>query len=367
MINQSILLLVLFGICVSCSTTKHTFPAENWQKTSLASSGLDPVKLNDALAYLKSKSAQDGNSQVLIIKDGKIVFEGDSTLKSHTIYSCSKAFTSTVLGLLIDENRVKLDDYAYLYEPSLKEHYPKLTLRHFASMTSGYSADGESRWNKENSDWSLTPFTPEKPHFEPGTQFEYWDEAQMMFGKVLSNILKTSMKTYISEKLTDPIGMGKWQWETEPNGEGQNINNGCTGVQVNAHQLARFGLLFLHKGQWNGKQVISKKWCEMATSMQVDTNIPLFDGERKSMQGSGSYGFNWWVNSTNGLSNMPDAPLKTAYLSGLNHNVCCIIPEWNMVIVRLGTDKNPKEPKHIVWNQFIKMIGSAQANPKPSY
>jgi len=77
------------------------------------------------------------------------------------------------------------------------------------------------------------------------------------------------------------------------------------------------------------------------------------------MKGSGSNDFNWWVNSPDGLSRMPDAPLGTAYLSGLNHNICCIIPEWDMVIIRMGDDKNPPEGKHVVWNTFLKKVGEA--------
>ncbi len=360
MIKNNFISLIISTLIISCQINKTIFPNKEWTKTTLEAKGFDEAKVENALAYLKSKSAQDGNSEVLIIKDGVVIYEGENTRRKHTIYSCSKAFTSTVLGLLIDEKRLKLEDFASDYEPSLKEFYPKITFKNFATMTSGYSAKGRSRWNDENSDWSLTPYTPEQPHFASGTHYEYWDEAQMMYGKVLTNVLGKTMKEYLTEKITDPIGMGEWTWETEQKTNGIDINNGCTGVTLNARQLAKFGLLFLNKGNWNGKQLISKAWCEMATSNQVPSQTPVFQGDRLTTKGSGSYGFNWWTNSVDGLSNMPDAPMKTAYLSGLNHNVCCIIPEWNMVIVRMGTDKNPTEPKHQVWNTFLKMIGEAR-------
>ena len=56
---------------------------------------------------------------------------------------------------------------------------------------------------------------------------------------------------------------------------------------------------------------------------------------------------------------MPDAPPGVAYMSGLNHNVCAIALEWNMVLLRQGNDKNPPEGKHVVWNHFIHLIGEA--------
>ncbi len=348
-------ILVVNGSCAihNVSENKYGEPA------TPESQGVDEVKMLAALEFLKSKSFQDGIGEVMMVRNGKIIYEGDSVSKKHSIYSCSKVFTSTVLGLLIDDGKVNLDDFAAKYEPDLAAFYPGVTFRHFATMTSGYSAEGRSRWEDENADWSLTPYTPEKPHFEPGTHFEYWDEAQMMYGKVLTNILGKSMKEYLTEKITDSIGMGQWHWATEQKIDGVAINNGCTGVKVNARQLARFGQLYLNKGQWNGKQLLSQEWCAMATTSQVSATNPVFPGDRYSEKGSGSYGFNWWVNSADGLRRMPDSPLYVAYLSGLNHNVCCLIPEWNMVIVRMGNDQNPPEGKHVVWNEFLKRMGEA--------
>jgi CubicO group peptidase (beta-lactamase class C family) len=330
-----------------------------------AQNKLDKHKFEEAIDYLKSQSFQDGVEELIIVKNGEILFAGDSINKKHNIYSCAKTFTSMVLGLLIEDKKASLQDYAWKYEPNLSTFYPQTQLKHFATMTSGYSATGRSRWKDENSDWSLTPYLPEKPHFESGTHFEYWDEAQMMYGRVLTNILGRTMKEYLDDKLMNHLDFEDWEWVTE--GKTQNgvaINNGCSGIKINANQMAKIGLLFLNKGNWNGKQLISKKWCAESMKMQVDTQIPVFSGERATVKGSGSYGFNWWVNSKNGLSNMPDSPLNTAYMSGLNHNICCIVPEWNVVIVRLGDDKNPITPKHIVWNEFLKKLGEAGLNKK---
>jgi CubicO group peptidase (beta-lactamase class C family) len=321
---------------------------------------IDEQKFNEAIDYLKSQSFQDGVEELIIIKNGKILFAGDSINKKHNIYSCAKTFTSMVLGLLIEDKRTSLNDYAWKFEPSLKELYPQTQLKHFATMTSGYSAMGRSRWNDENSDWSLTPYLPEKPHFKSGTHFEYWDEAQMMYGRVLTNILGRTMKDYLNEKLISNLHFGDWEWVSEgKTSNGIVINNGCSGIKINASQMAKIGLLFLNNGNWKGKQLISKKWCEESMKMQIDAKIPVFVGERASVKGSGSYGFNWWVNSKTGLSKLPDSPLKTAYMSGLNHNICCVVPEWQVVIVRLGDDKNPTIAKHIVWNNFLKKLGEA--------
>jgi CubicO group peptidase (beta-lactamase class C family) len=317
-------------------------------------------KLSIALDFLKRKSFQDANNEVIIIKDGQTIHEGINVGKKHNIYSCTKSLTSTILGLLVAEGKVNIDDYAWRYEPTLKEKYPELKLKHFATMTSGYSGKGISRWSAENSDWSWTPYDPDEPHFKPGSHYEYWDEAQMMYGRVLTNILNETMYSYLKRKVMDPIGLGEWEWITEgKTTNGIDINNGCTGIKINAKQMALIGELFLNKGSWKGKQIIPKSWVQAAVTNQVPAATPVYAGDRQSVKGSGSYGYNWWVNSKDGLSKMPESPLNVAYMSGLNHNVCCIIPEWNMVIIRMGDDKNPPEGKHLVWNQFLNLVGQS--------
>ena len=356
--------IILVFLLVACSpqATTSTFPEEEWTYQSLAEADVREDILEETLAFLEKNSFEDGIEEVVIVKGGKIVFEGDSVEKRHNIYSCSKAFTSLVMGLLAEEGRIEITDPVHKTLPELAPLYPDLTWRHFATMTSGYSGAGISRWNEENSDWSWTPYEPEEPHFAPGTHYEYWDEAQMMFGKGLTTVLQGTMYEYLDQRIMKPIGIQKWSWGTEQKlSNGTPINNGCTGVTLHAKDLARFGLLFLNEGRWGDQQLIPPNFAQQAIAVQVPVSVPLFPGERASAKGSGSYGYNWWVNSEDGLSGMPDAPMRAAYLSGLNHNICMIIPDWDMVIVRMGDDKNPIRPKYEVWNEFLGMLGEGIA------
>jgi CubicO group peptidase (beta-lactamase class C family) len=346
----------IFSACIPAAS-EMTFPGEEWQRVEPESQNVNEVVMLEALDYLESKSFENSNKEVMIIRNGLVVYAGSSTDKTHNIWSCSKSFTSTVLGLMIEEGKCQLDDPVYEYEPLLEEQYATVTFRHFATMTSGYDAVGDTRWNEESKDWSLTPYDPGEPIFEPGTQFAYWDEAMMMKGRVLTKILGQTMQSYLEEKITSKIDFGKWEWYNEGEIDEISINNGCTNVMVNATQLARFGHLYLNKGNWNGTQLIPESWVEMATTVQVPESIPVADTDRKNTRGSGAYGFNWWING--GLSPMPDAPPRTYYASGLNHNVCFVIPEWNMVIVRMGVDGNPPEGKHVIWNEFLKRLSDA--------
>ena len=344
-------------VASSFAPINMVFPKQDWLKASPRSQGVDGEKLDVALDYLAGHCKSDGLNEVMVIRNGVCIHEGRKTRKVHNIWSCSKSFTSTALGLLIADGKCTLDTKAADIDPALKPLYPNATLRHFTTMTSGFSAKGRSRWNDENSDWSLTPYEPDQPHFAPGSAFAYWDEAQMTLGRLLTRVGKRNLRDYLSERVFVPIEMGKVKWGTEGEIDGIPICNGCTNVQINARQFARFGHLYLNRGNWNGKQILPADWVDAATSVQVPIDVPVGDTDRSNVKGSGSYGFNWWING--GLTNLPDAPPKTYYASGLNHNVCVVVPEWNMVIVRMGVDGNPAFGKHNVYNGFLKKLGEA--------
>lgn len=334
------------------------FPGEEWLRSSPEEQGVDPEKMQKALDYLESFSKHNGNREVVIIRNGYMIFDGGQSDSVHNIWSCSKTFTSAVLGLLIDEGRISMDDKASDFEPLLEEFYPEVSFRQFASMTSGYSARGRSRWeDTDYSDWSWTVYEPEEPLFPAGSAFAYWDEAQMMFGRVLTQILEKSMQSYLTEKITDHIGMGSWQWLPEKEVKGITINNGCTNVYINAKQFARWGWLFLNKGHWDGTQLLSKDWISQATSVQVEASLPTGDTDRKETVGSGCYGFNWWINGrkANGQLKLPGAPEGCFFASGLNNNKCVVLPQWNMVVVRMGEDGHPENPDQ-VYGTFLKLL-----------
>jgi len=252
------------------------------------------------------------------------------------------------VGLLIAEDKLSLDQPIADHEPLLKEQYPTATYRHFLTMTSGYDAVGKSRWHEESQDWSPTPFQPAPPFFAPGTAYNYWDEAMIMLGRAVTQAAGTSLENYLAETLMYPIGIKNWTWWSEDAlKDGTPINFGGSGIKMCAADQARFGHLFLNDGVWNGKRILPEGWVAQATKNQVPKSLPLADTNRKKPDGRGIYGFNWWV--ING-------PVNAYYTSGLNHNVCLVIPEWDMVIVRMGLDGNPEAGKHTVYSELLKRL-----------
>ncbi|HMO65593.1 MAG TPA: serine hydrolase, partial [Verrucomicrobiota bacterium] len=334
------------------------FPGAEWRELPPLEMGVHPNGLHHALNYWRMFSGTNGVDEVVMARRGVIFHRGPAVTNAHHVWSVTRSFTSTALGLLVADGTVSLDTKAAGLEPALRELYPHVTLRDFATMTSGYDAVGRSRWGADSGDWSATPYTPATPLFAPGTKFACWDEAQMMFGRVLTRAADRDLLELLRERVLDPIGLRVTGWTTEGEVSGVTIRNGSTGLQLDALSLARFGHLFLNEGRWGGRQLLPAGWVRDATRAQVSALLPVADTDRGHVYGAGVHGFNWWVNGlrADGTRGLPDAPAGAFYAAGLNQNLCIVIPEWEMVIVRMGVDGNaPGE----VLNAFLRRLGMA--------
>ena len=345
------------------------FPGVAWEECSPASKGLDEEKLRRAVDFLQANSGRDGVRELVIVRHGCLVWRGDNIDNVHGVWSLTKSFTSTVLGLLIDEGRASLDTPACDYVPAMAAAYPEVTLRHFTTMTSGYRAVGDEPKGSYLHGPSSTPFLPAPdPLFTPpGSQYAYWDSAMNEFGLVLTRILGEPMQSFLRRRIIDRIGISpdRWRWGVMTEVEALEVNGGSGNagkhVVTSARELARFGLLFLNRGNWAGEQLISSDWVDAASSVQVPAEMPL--GHPKSnIDGRGVYGFNWWCNGlrTDGTRKWPGAPEGTFSASGFNNNDVFIVPEWDMVVVRLGLDEQTDgKISDETYGAFLALLGDA--------
>jgi CubicO group peptidase (beta-lactamase class C family) len=357
------------ALAAADATGETAFPDAAWEERSPASQGLDEAKLRAAVDYLQANSGRDGVRELIIVRHGYVVWRGDNIDHAHGVWSLTKSFTSTVLGLLVDEDRVSLDTRAADYVPELRAVYPGVTLRHFTTMTSGYRAVGDEPKGTYLHGPSSSPFLPgpESLFAPPGSQYAYWDSAMNEFGLVLTRIAGESMRNYLQRKLAGPIGLaaGAWRWGVLAEVDGVEVNGGSGNagkhVMISARELARFGLLFLNRGCWDGRQLISADWVDAATSTQVPVETPLAQPESE-IDGRGVYGFNWWCNGlgADGMRKWPGAPEVTFAASGFNNNDLFVIPEWNMVVVRLGLDEQTDgKITDATYGAFLARLGAA--------
>ncbi len=362
--------LVLFCIALLVATKAAAappFPTAAWEEATPASQGVDAEKLQAAVELLARTVGNDAAKELVIIKNGRLIWRGKDIDKRHGVWSATKSFTSTVLGLLIEDGKCTLDTRLADILPEMKDHYPDVTLRHLTTMTSGYRAVGDTTTGTYKHGPSGTPFKPDgRPLFTPpGSQYAYWDSAMNVLGLALTKAAGEPLETVFRRRIADPIGMRDWDWGDYATVDGVVVNggsgNGSKHVLISAREMARFGLLMLNEGNWNGRQLLSADWIEQATRVQVAATVPWAQPESE-IDGRGVYGFNWWVNGTkpDGERKFPGAPKGLFWASGHNNNKCFVIPEWNMVIVRLGLDGRAKDE---VWNGFLTQVAAAVTDP----
>lgn len=354
----------------TCASSGARFPGKDWQEVPPESQGVDSEKLAAAVTYLKNNSGPDGIKELVIIRNGYMIFKGGDLDKVHGVWSLTKSFTSTVLGLLVDDGKARLDTPAKDHVPGMVATYPTVTLRHFTTMTSGYYAVGDEPRGGYKHGPSPTPFKPAKtPLFTPpGSKYAYWDSAMNQFANVLTRIANEPIEEVFKRRIADPIGMNREKWNWGDFGEVDDIVvNGGSGnnnkhIFICARELARFGQLFLNRGNWKGRRLISKDWVDAATKSHVPASLPLH--ELSGADGRGVYGFNWWTNGVGAKGNRkwPGAPVGTYAASGYNNNDMFLIPQWNMVIVRLGLDQRERKITDTVYSTFLEKVGRTIKN-----
>ena len=202
----------------------------------------------------------------------------------HMLYSVSKSITATAVGIARDEGILDLDEKLCDIFGGRLEVMAKgmkaVTIRHLLTMSTG------NRFNEVGSmldeDW-VRMFMESVPKFEPGTAFEYNSLNSYMLAAVLYEKTGMGLLAYLKPRLFDWLGIVDYAWETCPRG----IEKGGWGLSMRMEDLAKIGQLYLNKGLWKGKRILSESWVDLATSSQ----IPTPNGECKE-----GYGFQIWMN-----------------------------------------------------------------------
>lgn len=334
MLGPAAAAIVLMGVTMTCgcnstATTRNIFPGAHWQVSDAAAEGMDAALFEQAMASIPRFAGKDGGSQVVVIRNGYVIWQASDVTKVHQIWSCTKSFLSTCFGLLWDDGLVHPDDLASKYWPAMKEKYPEVTLRHLATFTSGVEYKEQTQELGE-------------PRFAPGTAYHYSSESTLL-AVILTRIAKRPLHELFAERIGGPLGIGPddLKWELMGEVDGIVVSRGSQGVSTNALTLARFGWLFANDGVWNGKRLISQRYIDFATVPQTSVKTPPSDPTAWYVDLPGNYGFNWWTNGPRprGTPHWASAPARMYAAQGNKNNICFIIAEWNMVVVRMGEDE----------------------------
>lgn len=317
----------------SLAASDPVFPGKEWASPPTDANVISAAKIGEAMAHLKTVVGREGNAGTMIIQNGYLLWTGDAVSRKDIIWSCTKSMTSTCLGLLWDDGKCSPDDLASKYLPELAKDYPDVTLKQLATFTSGLHLEKLS-------------LDPGPPNFPPGTAIHYSHETDLL-AYLLAKIAGEPLSALFKRRIADPIGMDPegWEWKSANTRDGLTINGGAgmseNGMYMSAENLARFGWLYANDGNWNGRQLISKNYIAQATVPLVDANMPLHDPQGWYKPLPGRYGLNWWTNGTDasGKRLWPSVPPSAFAAQGNKNNICIIVPEWKLVLVRTAQDE----------------------------
>ncbi|MBM3474593.1 MAG: serine hydrolase [Armatimonadetes bacterium] len=349
--------------------------AAEWPRATPESQGVDAGRLRAAVQYMDDRFQPDGARQLVILRNGWLIHEGPEVDAYHPIFSCTKTFTSTVLGLLIDDGKCTLDTRVIDVLPEMADEFPayaQIRLRHLASMRGGYQ--GVVEGVSDDQPWGdpLAYFRPQPPTFEAGTQIAYNDHDVHLLGRVLMRLSGEPLADVFRRRIAEPIGMAQWEWGacgtldglTYYNAAGTPCAKGGGGVRTTALELARLGQLYLNGGEWSGARVLSPGFVAEASRSHIPADLP----GRSHRMLAGRYGLYWWTNGVrdDDTRPWPSAPPGAFAAHGHTANYCFVIPEWQMVIVRLGSAAIGRIGEDdVLWEGFFSRLAAAvQERPR---
>jgi CubicO group peptidase (beta-lactamase class C family) len=303
----------------------------------------------------------------IVVRDNSVVYErylnGTSRDTLHMAFSMSKSFTSALIGIAVDEGKIKsIHDPVIEYVPELKGRgFDNLTIQDMLLMSSGvafqkdvslgpltdlvnpFVSDDAQQYYSDNLRHLL--LNVHRSDESVGTVFHYNDFYPLLEGLILQRVTGETVSQYTQEKLWQPMGAeypASWSLDSAADGF-EKMNSG---FNARAIDYARIGLLFLNQGRWNGQQIISQQWIADSTTPDPSDTRPWQDSIA-FQQAGGYYKYHWW-----GLNN-PDGTYD--YLAwGKWGQFLYVSPSTKTVVVRLGADPQPQK-----WPFAIRaLIGS---------
>jgi len=316
------------------------YPGDEWERADAAEMGFDPA----ALEAVAATAEELDSTCFLVTRRGQIVgewyWEGDDASTTHEVYSVTKSFTSTLVGMAQADGDLAIEDSASEYiDEWAGTDAEAVTIRNLLSNDSG------REWSF-GLDYIELPQAADRSQFAidldqqypPGEAWSYNNAAIQTLDRVVSTATGEATADFAAERLFGPLGMDDTAMSSDPSG---NSTNAFFGLSSTCQDLARFGYLFLREGAWEGEQVVPAEWVAEATGAP-------------SQEHNAAYGYLWWLNTEGRLLSplqavtpteepeevigqiAPGAPDDMYTAQGLGGQIIMVDPGSETVVVRLG-------------------------------
>lgn len=300
------------------------WPTAGWRVALPAEQGLDAARLSQMSDAIQ---AQDlALHSLLVIRHGYIVsetyFAPYRADTKHELYSCTKSFIATLVGIAIDQRAIAdvtqpvadLLPGRTFKNPSAEK--AAMTLAHLLTMTTGLDwTEGDPAYRAMYMSRDWVSYVMDLPmRAQPGVEFNYCSGCSHILSAIVQGRTGMSTRDFAAKALFQPLGITDVRWDTDAQG----IPIGGWGLQITPRDMAKLGFLYLHGGAWEGRQIVSAQWVQTATEKHTATG------------GAPGYGYQWWI-----------YPRWNAYAAlGRQGQTIFVIPDLDLVVVTTAAVEN---------------------------
>jgi CubicO group peptidase (beta-lactamase class C family) len=291
----------------------------------------------------------------MLLRHGNVAAEGwwkpYDPQYPHALYSLSKSFTSTAIGLAVAEGRLTVDDPVLKFFPedapsNPGENLKAMRVRHLLSMNTGHKEDTTRHvFRGEDDNWARV-FLSLPIEYVPGAWFVYNTAATYMLSAIITKLTGETLLDYLRPRLFGPLGIQNPVWETDPRG----ISLGGTGLHIKTEDIARFGQMYLQKGIWQGKRLVPENWIAEATKATSDNS-----NTQTNPDWMVGYGYQFWRCQHNGYR-----------ADGAFGQFCIIMPEQDAVLTMISGVQDMQAVLNKVWKHLLPAMQpeALPANPQ---
>jgi CubicO group peptidase (beta-lactamase class C family) len=331
--------MVISALCAS------TALAQSLPRSTPEAEGVSTPKI---IEFIETANAKvNSMHSFMLVRNGKVIAEAwwspESADKPHVLWSLSKSFTSTAVGLAVADGKLSIDDpvLKFFEEEAPAEQSANLKamrVKDLLTMATGHQDEVNLREQKE---WAKAFLAHPVPH-KPGTHFKYNTPATYMQSAIVQRVTGQKVVDYLQSRLFDPLGIAAPKWDESPEG----VSLGGYGLYLKTEDIAKFGQLYLQKGKWGDRQLVPAGWIEQATSKQVS------NGSDPSRDWDQGYGFQFWRCRHNAFRG-----------DGKDGQFCVVLPDQNAVIAITANTGDMQAELNVVWD---KLLPAFEAQPLPA-
>lgn len=343
-LHLSILALVLLAFGARAAVAGTPLPRSSPEAQGISSAAIR--------AYVEAADKEITTlHSFMLVRHGHVIAEGwwkpEAADKPHVLWSLSKSFNATAVGLAAAEGKLSLEDPVLKFFPAetpadASDNLKAMRVRDLLTMSGGH--DTEPKFKIEAGP-SVKDFLAPPVTHAPGTWFRYNTPGSYMLSAIVTKATGQTVLDFLKPRLFEPLGIENPEWGATAEG----FNFGGYGLFVRTEDIAKFGQLYLQKGKWNGKQLLPEKWVAAATSKQVDNDKAPSGKNPDWRQG---YGFQFWRCQHNAYRG-----------DGRDGQICLVMPEQDAVIAVTAQTGQMQAELDLVWE---KLLPAFRAEPLPA-